>query len=238
MTQDIKNTLVAIGDSFTDYPYTWANHLAACLDMPLVKFSVGGASNKTILHNFYSHWFFNNLNFENCIVIYQSTHMSREDVHISDGARGHKFFKENKLGNIFKQKPKMIKEIFGKTYLLSGYRNYVFELPGILEEVDPLRDFCFQINLLNTALKVGNNKFLFLLGLHNAHTSTELDFSTFPLNCETLAYTKNGIAHGIDQYVIDINQIDETKHPSFEGHKSITDNLVLPKLRELKWTTK
>lgn len=238
MTQDIKDTLVVIGDSFTDYPYTWANYLSSCLDMPLIKFSIAGASNKTILHNFYSQWFFNNLNFENCLVIYQSTHISREDVHITPGARGYKFFSDNKINKILKEKPSLIKEIFGKTYLLSGYRNYIFELPGILEELDPVRDICFQINLLDKALKDGNNKFLFLLGLHNAHTAKQLDFSEFPLRCETLAYSKNGIAHGIDQYVIDINEIDEAKHPSYEGHKSITDNLVLPKLRELKWTIK
>jgi hypothetical protein len=245
MTQDIKNTLIAIGDSFTEYPFTWANHLSKCLDMPLIKFSIAGASNKTILHNFYSNWFYNNLNFENCLVIYQSTSVTREDIHITEGARGHGFFKKDKVQKIVENKPDLIKDVFGKTYLLSGYRHFLSELPGflsslpdILEEVDPVRDLCFQINMLDKALKSNNNKFLFVLGLHNSHSAKQLNFSDFPLSCETVVYLKDGVAHGIDQYANDLNQVDNTNHPNIQGHKSIVNNLILPKLKELNWTTK
>jgi hypothetical protein len=238
----IRDSIIAIGDSFTDYKFSWADHLSTVIDKPLVKFSVSGASNKTILHNFYSQWYYEKLDFTDCIVIYQSTSISREDIDISPNTNG-RIFADNH--NIIEKYPTLVKEIYGKIYMLSGikthfskwgqeYRSYA----SAYDDVDRVRDFSFQMNLLSEALKLKNNKFLFLLGLHNAHSVEQMDFSEFPLNCETLTYEKNGIAHGIDQYVIDINQIDETKHPSIEGHKSITNNLVLPKLRELKWTTK
>jgi len=238
----IKDSIIAIGDSFTDYKFSWADHLSTMIDKPLVKFSVSGASNKTILHNFYSHWYYEKLDFVDCIVIYQSTSISREDIDISPNTNG-RLFADNH--NIIQNYPTLIKEIYGKLYLLSGIKAQLskwgkeyWSYASAYDDVDRVRDFSFQMNLLSEALKLKNNKFLFLLGLHNAHIVEEMNFSEFPLNCETLTYEKNGIAHGIDQYVIDINQIDDTKHPSDDGHKSITNNLVLPKLRELKWTTK
>lgn len=238
----IKDSIIAIGDSFTDYTFSWANHLSTMIDKPLTKFSVSGASNKTILHNFYSQWYYEKLDFTDCIVIYQSTSISREDMDISPNTHGRTFAE---TFNIIERYPTLIKEIYGKTYMLSGIKQHFpkwgteyWSQASTYDDIDRIRDLSFQMNLLSEALKFKNNKFLFLLGLHNAHFAEQIDFTEFPLNCETLTYKKNGVDHGIDQYVIDINQIDETKHPSIEGHKSITNNLVLPKLRELKWTTK
>ena len=238
----IRDSIIAIGDSFTDYKFSWADHLSAVIDKPLVKFTISGASNKTILHNFYSHWYYEKLDFVDCIVIYQSTSIGREDIDISPNTHGRSFVEKY---NVIERYPTLIAEIYGKTYMLSGVKHHMpkwgqeyWSHAQTYDDIDRVRDLSFQMNLLSEAFKLKNNKFLFLLGLHNAHTVEHVDFSEFPINCETLTYEKNGIAHGIDQYVIDINQIDETKHPSIEGHKSITNNLVLPKLRELKWTTK
>lgn len=243
----IRDTIVAIGDSFTDYKLSWADYLSNLLGKSLVKFTVPGASNKTILNNFYAIWAYEKITFENCLIIFQSTHIRREDLDITPGTHGYDFFKAYDLFKYLESTedmPLKTHEIYGRKYVLSGFKTHHRWLADIWpHEVntswqDNVRFLSFQTNLLSEAFKTGNNKFLFLLGLHNNATADDIDFSEFPINCEIVAYKRNGKAYGIDQYVLDINQYDQTTHPTIEGHQSIVNHLVLPKLRELQWTTK
>lgn len=242
----IKDSIVAIGDSFTDYYLSWADQLSEMIKKPLKKFTLPGASNKTILNNFYAKWHYEKLKFEDCLIIYQSTHVRREDLDISPGTHGHEFITERNLQEHIKNKnsgkmPIRTVDIYGRTYLLSGFK---YEKPFVSQAwpidrtanwQENVRYLSFQMNLLSNAVKDGNNKFLMLLGLHNNATAEDMDFSEFPIDCEYAAYMKNGRAYGIDQYVLDIDQIDETTHPNIAGHKAIVNNILLPKLQELKW---
>jgi hypothetical protein len=248
----IKDSIVAIGDSFTDYYMSWADQLSEMIKKPLKKFTLPGASNKTILNNFYANWHYEKLEFIDCLAIYQSTHILREDLDVTKGTMGHEFIVGNKLESYIKNNsgklnskgmPMPIKTVtvYGREYLLSGFK---YTVPHVDQHwpydpnntcVESARFLSLQMNILSKALKIGNNKFLMLLGLHNDITADDIDFSEFPIDCEYAAYMKNGRAYGIDQYVLDINQIDATTHPNIEGHKAIVNNILLPKLQELKW---
>jgi hypothetical protein len=225
---------------------SWANQLSEMIKKPLKKFTLPGASNKTILHNFYANWHYEKLKFEDCLIIYQSTHVRREDLDISLGTSGYDFITQNNLQEHVKNKnsgdmPFRTVEIYGRTYLLSGlkyeksFASHAWPIDRTVNWQENVRYLSFQMNLLSNAVKDGNNKFLMLLGLHNNTTAEDMDFSEFPIDCEYAAYMKNGRAYGIDQYVLDINQIDATTHPNIEGHKAIVNNILLPKLQELKW---
>jgi len=253
----IRKSLVAIGDSFTDFHYSWANYLSTVLQKPLIKFTIPGASNKTILDNFYANWTYDKITFEDCLIIFQSTAVDREDLDITPDSYGHQVFNYwFRFINTDNNMPIPTVEIYGRKYLLSAcfhniLHNYktssapghfrlapdLFSILSFSTE-DKIRFLSFQTNLLSEAFKANNNKFLFLLGLHNNAAAEEFDFSQFPVNCEIAAYEREGKKYGIDQYVLDINQYDKTTHPTIEGHQSITNNIVIPKLRELKWITK
>lgn len=235
----ISNSLVALGDSFTEWPNTYADYISDKLNIPLYKFAVGGVSNEFILSNFYHEVLENSLVFKDCFFIFQSTSMSRFEVDITKNTMGHHYLS---LHNLWKDVAKHQNTVaIGDRLLLKRqFSQMVMKLP-VQTPIDVACEFysphhaaikiCHQINVLAEKLSHEGNKFLFLLGLTIGEYE-DITLDNLPLTVEKVSYNNLGM----DQYVKDNDLCHEDGfHPSELGHQHIAENFVLKKFRELKW---
>jgi hypothetical protein len=239
--KQIDNSLIVLGDSFSDCDNSWADMVAEKIGKPIVKYTISGGSNDLIFHKFMSEY--TELEITNSIILFQSTVFTRVSVDISPMTYAGGYMDAYDLRPLLTSGD--LSEIAGRTFIKQQFshcakphlpytpvdyaiRFYNYELACL--------NWIYNCNLFNTVFNSGSeNKFAAVLGLYSKSLPDRLPIinsflrkQTFPI----ITYTDNILHMGLDQYVIDMNEVDDTMHPTSKGNQLICDNLVLPKLKE------
>jgi hypothetical protein len=238
----INDSLIVLGDSFSDCNFSWADYLSIKIGKPILKFTISGGSNELIWHKFMVE--FPNLEITNSIILFQTSGLGRISVDVSPHTYAGDYLDSTGLREHTTSGDVVI--IGPRTFLKNQFSKSQYPKLPIDTPIDYASKFNVSLefstmklihwcNLFNAVFR-GSNKFMMVLGLYNEHHPyTAFDDFLKEPTFNISSYYTNGMHRGLDQYVIDINEVDNTGHPTNAGNILICDNLVYPRLKELNY---